>query len=58
MKRILNDYASASENSKNIFVIVAEKIDRGVREKVIKPECELIFDPERRERTSLSIQMH
>lgn len=49
MKRILNDYANASNERKNIFVIVAEKINRGVMANAIRPECKLIFDPNRRE---------
>jgi len=48
MKRILNDYADASDKRKNIFVIVAEKINRDVMANAINPECKLIFDPHRR----------
>jgi DeoR/GlpR family transcriptional regulator of sugar metabolism len=49
MKRILNDYARKDENRKNIFVIVAEKINQDVKEGKIDKKCKLIFDPDRTE---------
>jgi len=49
MKRILNEYASSSPDRTNVFVIVAEKVNRDVAEKSIDPKCKLIFDPHRTE---------
>jgi hypothetical protein len=48
MKRILNQYTSAPGHM-NIFVIVAEKINRDVKNGKIDKKCKLIFDSDRTE---------
>lgn len=58
MKGILNDYSKdTNHNRKNIFVIVAEKINRDVSDKKIDAKCKLIFDPARTENVLLNSEV-